>query len=240
MNPLEIILIGTALGAGGSLHCLGMCGPLVIAMKANQKANWFTAQQLGKVTTYTLFGIIAGAGGGVLSYAIDQQYFSILVGILMLASLVFTVELGQFFGKPNWLTKQVANLRNQALTIWPTPSLGKYYVLGLANGFLPCGLLYSAFMVALGTGSIGGGMLLMFSFGIGTIPLLGIFSFGMQTIPMLRKMLSGNTVAAFFQISISILLIVRGLGLGIPYVSPTLPATGNIKAGTYHCATQEK
>jgi sulfite exporter TauE/SafE len=240
MNPLEIILIGAALGAGGSLHCLGMCGPLVIAMKANQKANWFTAQQLGKVTIYTLFGIIAGAGGGVLSYAIDQQYFSILVGILMLASLVFTVELGQFFGKTNWLTKQVANLRNQALTLWPTPSLGKYYVLGLANGFLPCGLLYSAFIVALGTGSITGGMLLMFSFGIGTIPLLGIFGFGIQTVPMLRKMLSGNKVATFFQISISILLIVRGLGLGIPYVSPTLPTTENIKTSTYHCATQEK
>jgi sulfite exporter TauE/SafE len=239
MSPIEIILIGTALGAGGSLHCLGMCGPLVIAMKANQKINWFTAQQLGKVTTYTLFGIIAGAGGGILSYAIDQQYFSIIIGLLMLASLVFTVELGQIFGKPNWLTKQVANLRNQALTIWPTPSLGKYYVLGLANGFLPCGLLYSAFMVALGTGSIGGGMLLMFSFGIGTIPLLGIFGFGIQIIPQFKKLLSGNKVANFFQISISILLIVRGLGLGIPYVSPTLPNTGNIKAGTYHCATQE-
>jgi len=94
-------------------------------------------------------------------------------------------------------------------------------MIGVANGFLPCGMVYLAIAGALGTGSIKGGIFFMMLFGIGTIPLmLAVTWFGLVVNINIRNTV--RKITPFFIALIGILLILRGLNLNIPYLSPLL------------------
>jgi len=239
MGITEIIVLGFGFGLGGSLHCLGMCSPLVIGVKANQKTSWFLSLQAGKTLTYILFGAIAGAGGGILAYVVDQQVFSIAVGLVLLVGLLFSPYFQKLIPDFIGLQKVSAWIRNKLMPIVPQQSNFKYFIFGMANGFLPCGLLYGAFFAAIGTGSLHGGVLFMATFGLGTIPLMAVTSLGYNQLPWLRKMVSVNKLSGIIQLSFAILLIVRGLGLGIPYVSPAVPLQGAVGRVGYHCVANK-
>jgi len=106
-----------------------------------------------------------------------------------------------------------------------------FFASGLLNGLLPCGMVYIALIASLALQSPIEGALYMMFFGIGTIPMLiGVMLTGkMLSLPIRSKLTNAMPYVAMF---IGILFIVRGLGLGIHYVSPKLPNFGDGKGTT--------
>lgn len=218
-----------SLGILGSFHCIGMCGPIVLALPSG-RGNTFTklGNQLlyhsGRSFTYALIGILPGIiGAGFTAFGF-QQKLSIALGALLLL-LILIGGLDKFrFGNVallaslnQWLKKRLGHLlRSQH----PLSSLGT----GMLNGLLPCGLVYIALAAAAAAGSIQGSMLFMFIFGMGTLPVMALLGLAANLISV--KVRSGIRKIQPYMIAImAVLLILRGLNLGIPYVSPKAPAT---------------
>ncbi len=227
-------LLITAFGLGilGSAHCLGMCGPLALAIPAPRNTFFHRLRSAlllnsGRVITYTLIGALFGLFGRGLQLAGLQQIVSIAMGSLILLSLLMPS-----FLKLHWFTKGAGTfvMRMQGMMarqLKRTSSTGLFFT-GTLNGLLPCGMVYLAVAGALAQDGWWQGALFMLFFGLGTWPALiglriGAGAFG----PNFRSTL--KRVAPYAYAAIAVLFILRGLGLGIPYISPDLqivPGTG--------------
>lgn len=217
MNTV-VLISSFILGLGGSLHCLGMCGPLALSVPFTQKesAKWqrIIIFYLSKSVAYGMLGAIFGLFGKGLILMNWQQGLSITAGvfiILLVCLPVLKPVSGKFL-----FQKQFATLYTQ---LQKRPRLQYYSFLGFLNGLLPCGLVYTALAAATLSGGWSGGFLAMFLFGLGTVPafvLLILFRNKMG--PGLRKQL--KPVSITLSVCIGLLLVLRGLNLGIPYVSP--------------------
>jgi len=208
------------LGLLGSLHCAGMCGPLALALPpAGAGTAGFVggrlAYNLGRIVTYCLLGLLFGAFGKTLALAGIQRWTSIGLGVALLVGLFASRKLELWkpvTGLVNWLKSNLSGLLRRR-------SLGASGALGLLNGFLPCGLVYVACVGATATGGIGRGAAYMTAFGVGTVPMmLSIGLSGRLVPPPIRlKLVKVIPVSVFL---LATLLILRGMGLGIPYLSP--------------------
>ncbi len=225
---------GTAflLGLTGSLHCAGMCGPLVLALPRTAGSRWLhvlgrLAYNAGRVFTYAAFGLVFGLVGKSLALVGVQRWVSIGLGVALLAAVL--LARADLFRLPTAWT-----------TGWLKPALGRQLrrrgvgalaVLGLLNGLLPCGLVYVACAGAAAMGTVWGAVGYMIVFGLGTVPM------------MLALALSGSAIQTSLRVRlqkaipfclglVAVLLILRGLGLGIPYLSPDL---SRAKGGSSCC-----
>ena len=212
------------LGLLGSLHCVGMCGPIAFMLPVDRSNSFRKISQIGlyhfgRLMAYSIIGLVFGLVGKSLYIFGIQQQLSIIIGILMIVVILLPQRA---FGKYN-LTKPLYKLISKVKT-----SLGKalkkktadtFLTIGFLNGFLPCGLVYMAVFGAVATGSLSEGSLYMVLFGLGTIPL-------MTTAIYLGKFLNSTIkqriqkAIPVFVVLIGLLFILRGLGLGIPYLSP--------------------
>ncbi len=219
---VALLISSLLLGLASSLHCVGMCGPLVMSVPVqhlpdDKKTTGILLYQLGRIGTYVLLGIIAGFVGWRIYAAGFQQLFSIILGILILLMLSGSFFLNKLHSN-NWLNQKVTQfmfwaIRRQA----PFGML----LMGAANGLLPCGMVYVAITGAMATGTVPGAALFMLSFGIGTLPALLVLAFwgvklNWQTRRYMQKMVPYVVALT------GILLIIRGLNLNIPYLSPFL------------------
>lgn len=209
-----------ALGLVGSLHCAGMCGPLALALPhGGNRAVAFLAGRLfynlGRMTTYCALGLVFGLLGKTLLLAGVQRWLSIGLGVVLLIGLFASRKLALW--RP--VNGLVERLKSQMAALLRRRSFDALLVLGLLNGLLPCGLVYVACVGATATGDLFNGALYMIAFGIGTVPMMLAISLSGKLVPFsLRlKLLKAVPVAVFLLAS---LLILRGMGLGIPYVSP--------------------
>ncbi len=208
------------LGLIGSTHCLGMCGPIALAIPMSTSQRLLMTFQalkynLGRVLTYALLGAVFGLLGMGVELAGFQKSFSIVIGIMLLIAAFFTLDwesrltnnspLKTFF---HFIKKQIGKLiRND--------SKQSHLLIGIFNGFLPCGMVYLAIAGAVTTGSILNGMLFMTLFGLGTLPLmLGIMLLGNVIKPSFKNIL--RKIAPFIMISFALLLIARGLNVNLP------------------------
>lgn len=209
---------GLALGTVGSLHCLGMCGPLLLSMPKSgsswpQQMLRLSIYHLSRTWVYVILGIVVGLFGRSLQSFIPESFhrhISIGVG-------VFTLIVYWWF-KPQASSRFTQWVSQAMKKWWLDKSYMGQWLLGSLNALLPCGMVYVALATALGTGSAIGAGLLMFGFGLGTSPLLMALSMlkGSFSIPLLSKVRwKGLAVYAC-----SGLLILRGLALGIPFLSP--------------------
>lgn len=212
------------LGLVGSLHCAGMCGPLVLALPRGTKSfSGFLVGRLaynaGRVITYCMLGMIFGLVGRTLLMAGVQRWTSIILGLLLLLSLFSSRKLSLL--RP--VTALIEALKVRMSALLRQRSVSSLALLGLLNGLLPCGLVYVACAGATATGGVLAGILYMAAFGLGTVPMiLGIGVSG-HLIPLaLRIQLRKAIPVSIFLLAS--LLILRGLSLGIPYVSPDLSA----------------
>lgn len=206
------------LGLGGSLHCVGMCGPIVLALPLTVKERRAVIFQsviyhLGRVTTYSLLGFVLGSMGWGIGLAGWQKTLAILIGISLIISSLLSLK------SKNWsiiritspLVSYIQKQLKQAFTI-----RHKYaaFRIGLINGILPCGLVYAALASAVVTGSGPGGALYMMAFGLGTIPMmLGVMIFGKlnrRVFSQLNKMIP---VGLFL---FGVFLVYRGVMLQVP------------------------
>jgi uncharacterized protein len=222
-TPYALFLLGLL----GTAHCMGMCGPLVIAVPghAGGVRHQF-AYHLGRVSTYTMISAAMGAVGAALNIASRSGGPSPLLTLariqvgLSLVSALLLLTMGLFrlriVPEPSWLTLA-------APTRWPgfvqllrrgaSGHDGALISLGLLLGLLPCGLSYGAFAAALSTGSVGYGALLGASFGLGTLP--GAMLLGTAFAASVRKH------QRFFDVLSGVLL----LGIAASMVATGLAAT---------------
>ncbi len=210
------------LGLVGSLHCAGMCGPLALALPVSSGGpRRFLLSRLaynvGRVLTYCVLGALFGLVGKSLVVIGLQRWTSIALGLLLLVGLFSSRRLSLW--KPvAWLLESLKRRMAFLLQRRSTFSLG---FLGALNGLLPCGLVYVACAGATASGSSGAGAAYMTAFGLGTVPMLLAISFSDRLVPVvwrghLRK------VVPLAVCLLASLLILRGMGLGIPYLSPDL------------------
>jgi sulfite exporter TauE/SafE len=210
------------LGLAGSLHCAGMCGPLALALpNGHASASRFvlgrTAYNLGRIATYCLLGLTFGFLGKTLALAGIQRWVSITLGLSLLVGLFASRRLA--LSGP--VSALVARLKSGMSILLRRRSLASLAVLGLFNGLLPCGLVYVACAGATATGAVQASVGYMAVFGVGTLPLMLAISLTGKLVPSsLRLRLQKAVPVSVFLVAL--LLILRGLSLGVPYLSPDL------------------
>ena len=218
------ILAGLMVGLVGSLHCAGMCGPLALALPVppDARLRYITGRLLynvGRTVTYMALGAIAGAVGRKLFLAGAQQTVSIVLGVLLLLFALVPSLARWIPGGSSLLDRLTGPVRRAIGSLLQRSSLLAMFLLGLVNGLLPCGLVYMAVAAAMTTGTMMQGVMFMAGFGMGTVPM-------MLTISLLGKQLQGglrkrlHAVLPVFSVVVAVLILLRGLNLGIPYVSP--------------------
>jgi uncharacterized protein len=173
------------LGLLGTGHCIGMCGPLVLAFPGRTgKLMPHVWYHLGRVTTYAVLGGILGGLGQVLAAAAARDAGASIDGVLWIEAvlwllaaallLVFGVTRLGLWGEPRWLQaltpERIPGFKRTVQGAWENRSQAAFLLLGVLFGFLPCGLSYAAFAQALGTGSALEGTLCVLAFAVGTTP----------------------------------------------------------------------
>jgi uncharacterized protein len=221
-----VLIAGFTIGAAGSLHCMGMCGPLSLVLpvhhfSATGKFFALLLYQLGRIITYSLIGLLFGLAGRRIYISGYQQWFSIVMGalILMLALLYFIQKRSVHLRFLNRFYQSVQGIIIRILR--SSTSLFSLLLLGMANGLLPCGMVYIALASSLTFTSVSESVGFMAMFGAGTLPAMMLVGYAGQMIkPELR--IGFKKWAPVFITLVGALLILRGLNLGIPYLSPDL------------------
>lgn len=211
------------IGLLGSVHCIGMCGPLAFAVPSLQKgAGWLlldkSMYQAGRIISYSILGLVFGLIGSQLWMAGMQQGLSIFSGLLILLaafSRIFKVAL-RSNSRYNLLLKPFHQLFGYALK-----HKANHLIIGMINGLLPCGFVYLALAGAVNQQTVPDSINYMFFFGLGTAPLMLIAAVttGMTGAVMRHRI---NKVIPYMMLCLGIWFILRGLDLNIPYLSPAL------------------
>jgi len=196
------------LGFMGSLHCVGMCGGLISAVSMSRPHIWWNGlgiYQAGRITTYSLLGILAGLSGLALGAGdLPQRMLAILAGSLM---IIFALNLAGWLPDPlrrlsSWASRKTG-LATLARNAAAQARAGSWFMLGLANGLLPCGLVYAALSLALAATSAADAGLMMMSFGLGTVP-------AMMLLPSTLHKMSAKLRQSSLRIA-AILIIIMGI-----------------------------
>lgn len=222
-----MIWAGFVLGMFGSLHCIGMCGPIALALpiQTTNKAMRLLAAlvyNLGRVVTYSILGFVVGLLGSALQFAGLQQVLSIISGILLIVLILFPFIFKTFSkGKTFFEIPYVHALKISISSRLKTHTFLSLTGIGLLNGLLPCGLVSLAIIGAIATGEVFQSTMYMAFFGLGTLPAMVVLIFTKNYIPLEIKKIVQKTVPVFV-CALGVLLILRGMNLGIPYVSPSV------------------
>lgn len=219
-----MVFSGFIIGLLGSLHCVGMCGPIALALPivGNSKAALIVSRLLynfGRILTYTFFGFIFGLIGDRIQLFGLQQIVSILLGSLILLRLIIPQKYS--FTKLHFFQRTVGKLKQEFSKMFGKNSMKSLFVIGLLNGFLPCGFVYVGIAGAIATGDAFNGAAFMSLFGLGTLPIMFAASL-FSSVLSLKARLNFRKAIPIFSFIIGILFILRGLNLGIPYVSPKM------------------
>jgi len=213
------------LGLAGSFHCIGMCGPIAFVIPVDRSSKTTLIFQtflynLGRVISYSLIGILFGFIGKGLYLAGFQQRLSILMGVLMILMVLVPVSIFNKYNFSKPLYKVIAQVKSKLGLYLNKKSNKALFSIGFFNGFLPCGLVYMALIGSISTGNILQGSLYMALFGVGTIPMMAaaVLLGNFVSISFRSKI---QKVIPVFVVIIGLLFILRGLGLGIPYISPS-------------------
>ncbi|MBC6990536.1 sulfite exporter TauE/SafE family protein [Hymenobacter sp. BT491] len=224
-----MIWAGFLFGVLGSFHCVGMCGAIALALPGRVDAatpglryvGGRLLYNLGRVTTYSALGAGAGLVGQTLRLAGVQQSLSIGSGLLILLLVVvperYTGRLAAALGFDRLLVR----IKTALAYFFQQPSLRALYITGLLNGLLPCGLVYLALAGSLSVPGVGGSAAYMACFGLGTLPLMFGLSLTGRLVPLVWRVRMRQAVPYVASL-MAVLFILRGLGLGIPYLSPQL------------------
>jgi sulfite exporter TauE/SafE len=213
------------LGLAGSLHCAGMCGPLALAIPAtgDGRISFVTgrlAYNLGRIITYCTMGAVFGLVGLSFELAGFQRWASILAGVAILLGMAASTR----HAAKTPLARGVAFAKSKLALLLRRRTLGSVFLLGILNGFLPCGLVYAACANAVAAGGVLGGIESMAAFGIGTVPMMLGIGLAGKLVQVNLRLRFQRWIPAGLTL-LAVLFILRGLSLGIPYVSPDLSGT---------------
>lgn len=218
------VYTGLALGLAGSLHCIGMCGPIALTLPTG-KGHWFhkvfggLMYNIGRTLTYAIMGAFFGLIGIGFAVGGFQMYLSIAMGTVMILTVLVPLMFGGSFNSVKLGGKIFGLFKGIFGELLHSGSVPALFIIGVLNGLLPCGLVYVAIAGAVGTGSSLSSALFMTAFGLGTIPLMLAVSMAgnFMGLALKRKL---NRIVPFIVVLMGLLFILRGLDLGIPYISP--------------------
>jgi uncharacterized protein len=216
------------LGILSSFHCIGMCGPIALALPVVQRNDWSKSAGIllynsGRVFTYALLGFLFGMIGEALYMAGIQQVLSLTIGIVILSVIIIPRVLTKsstffdlnFFNAIKPLLSKTFRKRNYF----------SLFAAGVLNGLLPCGMVYLAIAGAIGSGSMFDGALFMALFGAGTVPVMfSLMALKNQISLKIRNKM--RRAVPVFAVVFALLFILRGLNLDIPYLSPSFSQNG--------------
>jgi sulfite exporter TauE/SafE len=217
------------IGIVGSMHCIGMCGPIAIALpignkKGLKKTLALLLYNFGRITTYALIGTFFGILGKTFYLAGIQRQVSVTLGILILLSLFLPAAFSYNNKLLTWWNGLFRNFYNEMGVLLKNKSYSSLFIIGIINGFLPCGLVYLALAGALAQSEVFNGSLFMVFFGLGTLPAM--FSVGWISNYISIKMRNRIRKVSPILIGVfALLLIFRGLNLGV-FLSPRIDAVG--------------
>lgn len=228
---MQLLITAISLGLLGSFHCIGMCGPIALALPVHQYSSFkkylgILLYNAGRVATYTLLGLLFGLLGQSFFLGGFQQVLSIVIGVLLLLSVVANQT--NWFNIPSFsfIYSFVNTVKIQLGNLFNKKGLHFLFLIGLLNGLLPCGLVYLGIAGAVATGHYLKGAEFMMYFGFGTIPVMYAVAFLGQFITLKYRNLIRQSMPIVVSI-MAMLLIVRGLNLGIPYLSPQFEKESN-------------
>ncbi|MBI1316235.1 sulfite exporter TauE/SafE family protein [bacterium] len=229
--------LALGLGFAGSLHCVGMCGPIALSLPIGKRNHWgrirgIALHNLGRIGAYALLGLIFGLFGRGLALAGLHRWVSIGAGALMMTSVLLPWGLGQMGSLGNALTLGLSRLKTALFQRFEPHTDAGLLGYGIINGWLPCGLVYTGILGSLAQADASRGVAFMVFFGLGTLPamasLAGLGSWiGLKTQKSLRRLIPVAVVL------VGALFVLRGLELGIPYLSP--PASALIPQAKPSC-----
>ncbi|MCB0791483.1 MAG: sulfite exporter TauE/SafE family protein [Flavobacteriales bacterium] len=222
---IQVLLPALLLGMLGSVHCVGMCGPIALAVPRGGRGAWAAWRSTvllngGRVFTYALMGAAFGTFGRGLAIAGLQRSVSIAVGVLILIVILFP-WIATRFSSTALMARSVQLLQGYMARWLKRTSTSGLLVTGALNGLLPCGLVYMAVAGALGQDTWQRGALFMVAFGLGTWPALFLVRLGGGWLTG-RARAHMRALVPVVMAAMGVLFILRGLGLGIPYISPDI------------------
>jgi sulfite exporter TauE/SafE len=218
--------LALTLGLLGSLHCAAMCGPLQLALPippggAGRILLGRVFYQSGRVLTYGLLGVAGGLVGKSFFLVGLQRWLSIALGVAVLGGFLISRQVAM--SAP--VIRLVLRLKQAMSAQLRQRSLRSLALLGMLNGLLPCGLVYVALAGAVAQGTLLAGSGYMLVFGLGTTPMMLALSLSGKLFPPALRLKLNQAIPVGICL-LAGLLILRGLSLGIPYVSPDLAAAG--------------
>ncbi|MCF7561329.1 sulfite exporter TauE/SafE family protein [Sabulilitoribacter multivorans] len=219
-----MLISAFVLGILGSFHCIGMCGPIVFMLpvdrtNAYKKVFQITIYNIGRLLAYSIIGLLFGLIGKSLTLFGFQQQLSIVIGVLMVLVVLIPQKTFNKYNASKPIYKGIFKVKSALGVALKKKTTDTFLTIGFLNGFLPCGLVYMAVFAAIATGNTLSSSLYMVVFGLGTIPLTttAVYLSGILKGSIRQKI---QKVIPVFVVIIGALFILRGLGLGIPYLSP--------------------
>lgn len=218
-----LFLSAFILGLASSFHCMGMCGPIAMALPLNRSSRLtqfggLLSNNLGRITSYSILGLVFGSIGFSLNLYHFFQMASIVVGMIMIIiawrrQLLKHVEFSSSFIQ-KWISSKMG-------TLLASKSSFKLFGIGMLNGFLPCGMIFLALSSALLAENAVESAAVMAIFGLGTFPgLILVGYFAHQLSISIRQQM--KKAFPYIMTLVGVLVILRGANLGIPYLSPKI------------------
>jgi sulfite exporter TauE/SafE len=220
---VQLIIAAFTIGLLGSFHCVGMCGPLALSLPLNSnsffsKLSGALLYNSGRIVTYSLFGLLFGIIGKSVALFGFQQWLSIILGSLIIIFVILPKR-SAAFNSNAFVLNYFGRLRSSLGKLFSRKNYSSLFFIGLLNGLLPCGLVYMAAAGAVASGEITNSILFMAFFGLGTLPMMwSVAFFGNYVSISFRQVI--RKMYPYMMMLMACLLILRGMGLGIPYVSP--------------------
>jgi len=228
---MQLFIAAISLGLLGGFHCIGMCGPIALALPVHgappaKKLLLILTYNTGRISSYAALGVLAGLLGKSFAAGGYQQALSVVIGILLLVWALMPSSFERLSSVSATFHRLYARLKSALSGQFARKGFRTMLSIGILNGLLPCGLVYIALSMAVASGDIISGVTFMALFGAGTIPV-------MLAVPYAGRFITGSfrsgirrAIRPLVAVT-ALLLIIRGLNLGIPYMSP--------KTGTTTC-----
>jgi uncharacterized protein len=221
----SVLIPGFMLGLISSFHCVGMCGPIALSLPlynlpAAKKRLTILCYHFGRISTYSIMGLLFGLFGRQMHLSGLQSGFSIISGLLILVAVFFYFVRKKAL-EPAFTRAMHVKVQLMMSKYLRSKTITGFFMLGMFNGLLPCGMVYIAIAGALNTSSLLSGSLFMAMYGFGTLPaLLALSSFSFYFNISVRNRM--KSAMPYVMVFIGIVLILRGMNLGIPYISPLI------------------
>jgi sulfite exporter TauE/SafE len=226
-----LIITGFIIGLTSNLHCIGMCGPIAMAIPVDRSSNakmLFGALQynFGRVLVYAILGAIVGSIGLTFNTFGILQWMSIVAGVLLIVyawrKYLSSIIVAKVPGVN--ITSTLNKLLGKVIR---SNSPAKLLFLGALNGLLPCGMVFFALSNAILTGEIMSSALAMAAFGVGTLPAMIAVTFASNKVSASMRSKFNKAVPYMLTI-VGLLIVLRGMNLNIPFISPKLNFTEQV------------